>query len=42
MQAVWIENRQTTKAANRMEGRSINGAVKVGTRLQHQYDDMIS
>jgi hypothetical protein len=32
---------EPTKAANRMKGRSVNGAVKAGTRLQHQYDDMM-
>jgi hypothetical protein len=29
------------KAANRMEWRSIVGAVRAGTRLQHQYGDQL-
>jgi hypothetical protein len=38
MQAGRNENRRT-KAANRMDWRSVFETFKVGTRLQHQDDD---
>ena len=33
-------NNWKTKAANRLEQRSVVGAVKFGSRLQHQYNDV--
>jgi hypothetical protein len=34
-----VVNNWKTKAANRMEWRSITGDVKAGTRLKHPYEN---